>query len=138
MQNIFGEQASKLASHFLAICIRAIDYCPPVDLELGEYLRALITADYDLVPDDRWAYREALIDAFRHRRIYPPNVTSLSEESLRWQCSELSVKRFPSSISRISNSKETPQAQPTPESCADKRSHSAPCSVVHTISNSLV
>ncbi|HEY5893625.1 MAG TPA: hypothetical protein VIT91_10380 [Chthoniobacterales bacterium] len=29
----------------------------------GEYLRALITADFDLVPDDRWAYREALIDA---------------------------------------------------------------------------
>ncbi|OOO03078.1 MAG: hypothetical protein USCGTAYLOR_00671 [Chromatiales bacterium USCg_Taylor] len=95
LQNIFGEQASKLASHFLAICIRAIDYCPPVDLDLGEYLRALITADYDLVPDDRWAYREALIDAFRHRRIYPPNVTSLSEESLRWQCSELSVKTIP-------------------------------------------
>ena len=95
MQNIFGEQASKLASHFLATCIRAIDYCPPVDLDLGEYLRALITADYDLVPDDRWAYREALIDAFRHRRIYPPNVTSLSEESLRWQCSELSVKTIP-------------------------------------------
>src|SRR5262245_31640654 len=65
LQTILGEQASKLASNFLNICIRAIDYCPPVDLELGEYLRALITADYDLVPDDRWAYREALIDAFR-------------------------------------------------------------------------
>ncbi|HEY5892311.1 MAG TPA: hypothetical protein VIT91_03680 [Chthoniobacterales bacterium] len=95
LQNIFAEQASKLASHFLAICIRAIDYCPPVDLELGEYLRALITADYDLVPDDRWAYREALIDAFRLRGIYPPNVTGLSEESLRWQTSELSVKTIP-------------------------------------------
>lgn len=95
LQNIFGEQASKLASHFLSICIRAIDYCPPVDLDLGEYLRALITADHDLVPDDRFAYREALIDAFRRRRIYPPNVTSLSEESLRWQSSELSVKTIP-------------------------------------------
>ena len=95
LQDILGEQASKVASHFLSICIRAIDYCPPVDLDLGEYLRALITADYDLVPDDRWAYREALIDAFRLRRIYPPNVTSLSEESLRWQCSELSVKTIP-------------------------------------------
>ena len=95
LQNVFGEQAGKLASHFLSICIRALDYCPPVDLELGEYLRALITADYDLVPDDRWAYREALIDAFRLRRIYPPNVTSLSEESLRWQCSELSAKSIP-------------------------------------------
>ncbi|MBF8301339.1 MAG: hypothetical protein HW394_1709, partial [Acidobacteria bacterium] len=95
LQDILGEQASKLASHFLSICIRAIDYCPPVDLDLGEYLRALITADYDLVPDDRWAYREALIDAFRLRRIYPPSVTSLSEESLRWQGSDLSVKTIP-------------------------------------------
>ena len=95
LQNVFADQASKLASHFLTICIRAIDYCPPVDLELGEYLRALITADYDLVPDDRWAYREALIDAFRLRGIYPPQVTGLSEDSLRWQTSELSVKTIP-------------------------------------------
>jgi hypothetical protein len=95
LQNIFAAEASKLASHFLAICIRAIDYCPPVDLDLGEYLRALITADYDLVPDDRWAYREALIDAFRTRGIYPPNVNALSEQSLRWQSSELSVRTIP-------------------------------------------
>jgi hypothetical protein len=94
LQNIFGEQASKLASNFLSICIRAIDYCPPVDLELGEYLRAVITADYDLVPDDPWGYREALIDAFRIRRIDPPNVTSLSEESLRWQRPEISQKEI--------------------------------------------
>lgn len=92
LQKIYAEKASKLASNFLSICIRAIDYCPPVDLELGEYLRALITADYDLVPDDPWGYREALIDAFRIRRIYPPKVRSLSQESLRWQCSELTVK----------------------------------------------
>ena len=95
LQEIFSAQASKLASNFLSICIRAIDYCPPVDLDLGEYLRALITADYDLVPDDPWGYREALIDAFRLRRIYPPRVLSLSEQSLRWQCPELSVKEIP-------------------------------------------
>jgi len=95
LQDILGEQASKLAGHFLAICIRAIDYCPPVDIDLGEYLRALITADHDLVPDDPWGYREALIDAFRVRGIYPPNVTSLSEDSLRWQKPELMVERIP-------------------------------------------
>nr|MDQ3624470.1 peptidase M4 [Verrucomicrobiota bacterium] len=95
LQNIFGETASKLASQFLSICIRAIDYCPPVDIELGEYLRALITADHDLVPDDRWGYREALIDAFRVRGIYPPQVNSLAEDSLRWAPAELSVKCIP-------------------------------------------
>lgn len=95
LQSILADIASKLAGHFLSICIRAIDYCPPVDLEFGEYLRALITADHDLVPDDPWAYREALIDAFRHRRIYPPNVSGLSEESLLWQCPELATKTIP-------------------------------------------
>jgi hypothetical protein len=85
LQTILAESASRLASQFLSICIRAIDYCPAVDVRFGEYLRALITADYNLVPDDPWAYREALIDAFRRRRIHPRDVTSYSEEDLLWQ-----------------------------------------------------
>ncbi len=94
LQDILAEEASKLAAHFLAICIRAIDYCPPVDIALGEYLRALITADGDLVPEDPLGYREALIDAFRARSIFPRNVQSLSEDSLRWDQPELSVERI--------------------------------------------
>jgi hypothetical protein len=85
LQTILAEKASRLASQFLSVCIRAIDYCPPVDVRFGEYLRALITADYNLVPDDPWAYREALIDAFRRRRIHPRDVTSYAEEDLLWQ-----------------------------------------------------
>ena len=73
------------AKQFLTICIRAIDYCPSVDIEFGEYLRAMITADADLVPDDPWAYREALVDAFRRRGIVPTGVPNLSEEALRWE-----------------------------------------------------
>jgi hypothetical protein len=82
---VLAERASRLASQFLSICIRAIDYCPPVDLRFGEYLRALITADFDLVPDDPWAYREALIEAFAHRGIYPEEVLNLSEDALLWR-----------------------------------------------------
>ena len=67
LRSILAEEASQLANQFLTICIRAIDYCPPVDLQLGEFLRALITADYDLVPSDPWGYREALVDAFWRR-----------------------------------------------------------------------
>ena len=84
LQAALAEKASKLASQFLTMCIRAIDYCPPVDISLGEYLRAVITADKDLVPDDPWAYREAWIDAFRRHHIYPSDVPDLSEDSLIW------------------------------------------------------
>ena len=77
--------ASRLASHLLTMCIRAIDYCPPVDITLGEYLRALITADRDLVPDDPWNYREALVDAFRKRHVFPGKVEALTEDALLWE-----------------------------------------------------
>lgn len=84
LQEVLAGEASRLAGQFLSICIRAVDYCPPVGLELGHFLRAVITADHDLVPDDPWGYREAWIDAFARRRIYPGAVTTLSEDSLRW------------------------------------------------------
>jgi hypothetical protein len=84
LADILASEASKLASQFLSICIRAIDYCPPIDLHLGEYLRALITADYDLVPDDPFGYREAFIDAFARRGIFPEGVLNLSEDALLW------------------------------------------------------
>jgi len=77
--------ACKLAAHFLNMCIRAIDYCPPVDIEFGEYLRAVITADADLVPDDPWDYREAWVNAFRIYEIFPDGVPSLTEDSLLWR-----------------------------------------------------
>jgi hypothetical protein len=77
-------EAVKTAGHFLNICIRAIDYCPPVDLQFGEFLRAMVTADSDLVPEDPHGYRAAIIQSFRRRGIVPENVASYSEEALRW------------------------------------------------------
>jgi hypothetical protein len=82
--NRLAGEAAKSARHVLTMCIRAIDYCPPIDLTFGEYLRALITADYDLVQDDDRGYRIAMIEAFRRRGIYPSDLRVLSEESLRW------------------------------------------------------
>ncbi len=80
--------ACALAKQFLNIVIRAIDYCPPVDLTFGEYLRAMITADADLVPRDPWAYREALVDAFRRRQVEVPGVSDLTEQELLWRAPE--------------------------------------------------
>jgi hypothetical protein len=87
--NRLAQEASTTAGHVLNICIRALDYCPPVDLMFGEYVRALITADRDLVPDDKWGYRPAFIQAFRRRGIYPENVRNLSSESLCWESPEI-------------------------------------------------
>ncbi len=85
LQVVLAAEASKLASQFMRICIRAIDYCPPTDVRFGEFLRAVITADRDLVPDDPWGYREAWVSAFRRRHIYPEGVDNLAEDALLWR-----------------------------------------------------
>lgn len=88
LREIIAAEASKIADQVLQICIRAIDYCPPVDLKFGEFLRAMITADAQLVRDDPWNYREALIDAFRRRGIFAPYVRFLTEDALSWDQTE--------------------------------------------------
>ena len=88
-----ADEAAKSANHVLNMCIRALDYLPPVDVTFFEYLRALITADFDLVSDDRHNYRVAFVEAFRRRGIYPVNLgtptrdtpRTLSVDTLRWQ-----------------------------------------------------
>jgi len=83
--NRLANEAAKTAQQILNMCIRALDYCPPVDISFGDYLRAIITADIDLVPDDNLGYRIALIDAFKRRGIYPRDIRTLSPESLSWK-----------------------------------------------------
>ncbi len=80
-----ANEAARTARHVLRMCIRALDYCPPVDVDFGDYLRALITADVDLVPEDRFNYRLAFIEAFQRRGIHPYDVLNLSVESLVWR-----------------------------------------------------
>ena len=80
-----GAEAAKSARHVLNMCIRALDYLPPVDVSFGEYLRGIITADFDLVDDDMYGYRVAFVEAFRRRGIYPADLTTLSVDTLRWE-----------------------------------------------------
>ena len=84
-----ADEAAKTAGHVLNICIRALDYVPPVDITFGEYLRALITADSDLVADDPLGYRVAFVEAFRRRGIYPRDLDTLSVDTLRWESVDL-------------------------------------------------
>jgi hypothetical protein len=75
--------ACMTAERITQICIRAFDYLPPVDLTFSDYLRALVTADIDLFPDDTVHLRANLIEGFRARGIYPAGVVSLADRSLR-------------------------------------------------------
>lgn len=83
--NRLAGEAAIAAKHVLTMCIRALDYCPPVDLTFGDYLRALITADYEMVPDDKLDYRVAVREAFRRYGIFPQGMRSLSVNALIWQ-----------------------------------------------------
>jgi hypothetical protein len=82
--NRLAEETCDVARQVLRICIRALDYCPPVDITFGEYLRAIITADMDLVPNDKYFYRVAFIEAFRNRGLLPSSIRTVSEETLAW------------------------------------------------------
>lgn len=83
-----ADEAAKAAGHVLGMCIRALDYVPPVDITFGEYLRAILTADADLVRNDELFYRVAFLEAFRLRGIQPRGVRTLSVESLLWRAPE--------------------------------------------------
>jgi hypothetical protein len=84
MANMLANAASQTANTLFKICVRAIDYCPAVDINFGDYLRALITADRDNHPADPLGVRDALMQAFRLRGILPDDAQYFSEESLSW------------------------------------------------------
>jgi hypothetical protein len=80
-----AQEAALTARHCLEISIRALDYCPPVDITFHDYLRALITADRDVAPEDSLGYRVAFVSGFRARGIASTEVRSVSPESLAWE-----------------------------------------------------
>jgi len=90
--DLLTKKAADLAKQFLSMLIRAVDYLPPVDVRLGEYLRAIVTADSDLSTDDPLGFRDALIDSFRIRGIYPRDVVSLNEDSLLWRSPRMGME----------------------------------------------
>ena len=67
------------------MCIRALDYCPPVDITFGDYLRAIVTADFEHDPVDEEHRRVAFVEAFRRRGIVPDDVQAFSVDGLLWR-----------------------------------------------------
>ncbi|MFZ2089790.1 MAG: hypothetical protein WAU47_14565 [Desulfobaccales bacterium] len=101
--NRIAGEASKTAQGVLIKCIRAFDYLPPVDITFGDFLRAHVTADYELFPDDDSGLRGAMIEAFRARGIYPEGVASLAEESLIWQEAPSDIPPLPYERIKLAN-----------------------------------
>ena len=66
------DEGATAAGHLLTMAIRAIDYAPPLDLQFGDFLSALLTADTDLHADDsKYRYREVLTRVFAEYGIIP-------------------------------------------------------------------
>jgi hypothetical protein len=80
-----AREASKTAKNILTMCIRAFEYLPPVDVTFGDYLRAIVTADYETVASDDRGLRASMVEAFRVRGVRLDRVPSLGEESVRWE-----------------------------------------------------
>jgi hypothetical protein len=79
-----SREAIRSADQVLTMCVRALDYLPPMDVDFSDFLRAIVTADRDLFPTDGGGLRTAFIDAFRRRGILPQGVMSLAEDALVW------------------------------------------------------
>ncbi len=79
------DETTKSARHVLNMCIRALDYTPPVDITFGEYLRAIITADLEEYASDKLGYRVAFLEAFRTLQLLPRSLRTVSSDTLCWR-----------------------------------------------------
>ena len=103
--NRLAEEAERCAERVLQMCIRAIDFCPPVGITFGAYLRAIVTADRDINPGDRQSWRLAFIESFREWGISPPGVRSMAEDSLLWPTDEEVIRETVSISNQIKSRK---------------------------------
>jgi hypothetical protein len=81
---LLAEEASRSAEQFFTMCVRALDYCPPVDITFGDFLRAVITSDFDLHPTDKLGLRDSFMQAFRVRGIVPDGASFFSDTAIAW------------------------------------------------------
>ncbi|WP_299274481.1 hypothetical protein [uncultured Psychroserpens sp.] len=82
--NRLTKEAIEISQTLLKICIQALDFVPPCDITFGDYIRAMITADMEMTPEDNGGYRVALIESFRDWGFMVDRVNTMSAESLKW------------------------------------------------------
>ena len=80
-----AEEGAEIAERLLTMCIRAIDYCPPTDLQFGDFASAVLTADWELNPrDDKYRIREALLASFIAYGIDPSSPGAAGRQKGSW------------------------------------------------------
>jgi hypothetical protein len=84
LARLLSSEATSTAELFFNLCVRALDYCPPVDITFGDFLRAIITSDVDLHPMDEAGLRDAFMQAFRVRGIVPDGASFFSDTAIAW------------------------------------------------------
>lgn len=72
-----AEEGASIAGALLTMAIRAIDYTPPIHINFGDYLSALLTADGEIRADDsRYGLRQGLSEWFGRYGIKPASGTA--------------------------------------------------------------
>jgi hypothetical protein len=91
------DEATQTATDFFRMCVRALDYLPPIDVTFGDFLRAVMTSETDFDPVDREGIRDAWMQAFRRRGILPDDAPFFSEQALCWPIlnDDIEVKNLP-------------------------------------------
>jgi hypothetical protein len=79
-----AEEGARAARHLLEMCIRAIDYCPPVDFTFDDYLAAILASDAEISPDDDSGYRPALVEGFGRFGISAPPSAGVAIPDAQW------------------------------------------------------
>jgi hypothetical protein len=87
------EEGQRIADTLLTMTIRALDYSPPVHLEFGDYLSALLTADREIRPNDSiYQFRKALLKSFAGYGIKPSSPGTTNEPGI-WESPEEEFKQ---------------------------------------------
>jgi hypothetical protein len=57
-----AQEGAEIADRLLTMCIRAIDYCQPTDLQFCDFASAVLTSDWELNPkDEKFEIRSSLL-----------------------------------------------------------------------------
>lgn len=79
-----ASEAIKAADRFLCMVVRAFDFLPVVDVTFSDIVRAIVTSDRELFPDDGGQLRAILVECLRQRGVAPSGTSSLADEALDW------------------------------------------------------